>query len=53
MPETKKLIFTGKIKNFSSDDVRDFLYENNESNDFEIESTINKITEDLDQNQKN
>ena len=49
----KKIDFYRKNqKKFSSDDVRDFLYENNESNDFEIESTINKITEDLDQNQK-
>ena len=39
-------------KNASNDDVRDFLYENDKSNDYEIESTINKITEDLDQNQK-
>ena len=36
----------------SNDDVRDFLYENEKSNDYEIESTINKITENLDQNQK-
>ena len=36
----------------SNEDVRDFLYENDKSNDYEIESTINKITEDLDQNQK-
>ena len=49
----KKIDFYRKNqKNVSNDDVRDFLYENNESNDFEIESTINKITEDLDQNQK-
>ena len=49
----KKIDFYRKNqKNVSSDDVRDFLYENNESNDYEIESTINKITEDLDQNQK-
>ena len=39
-------------KNVSNDDVRDFLYENDRSNDYEIEATINKITEDLDQNQK-
>ena len=39
-------------KNVSNDDVRDFLYENDKFNDYEIESTINKITEDLDQNQK-
>ena len=49
----KKIDFYRKNqKNVSNDDVRDFLYENNESNDYEIESTINKITEDLDQNQK-
>ena len=36
----------------SNEDVRDFLYENDKSNDYEIESTINK-TEELDQNQKN
>ena len=39
-------------KNVSNDDVRDFLYENDKSNDYEIEATINKIIEDLDQNQK-
>jgi len=49
----KKIDFYRKNqKNASSDDVRDFLYENNKSNDYEIESTINKITEHLDQNQK-
>ena len=49
----KKIDFYRKNKkNASNDDVRDFLYENNKSNDYEIESTINKITEDLDQNQK-
>ena len=50
----KKIDFYRKNKkNVSNDDVRDFLYENDKSNDYEIESTINKITEDLDQNQKN
>ena len=39
-------------KKMSNEDIRDFLYENDKSNDYEIESTINKITEDLDQNQK-
>ena len=39
-------------KKVSNEDVRDFLYENDKSNDYEIESTINKITEELDQNQK-
>ena len=49
----KKIDFYRKNKkNVSNEDVRDFLYENDESNDYEIESTINKITEDLDQNQK-
>ena len=49
----KKIDFYRKNqKKVSNDDVRDFLYENDKSNDYEIESTINKITEDLDQNQK-
>ena len=49
----KKIDFYRKNqKNVSNDDVRDFLYENNKSNDYEIESTINKITDNLDQKQK-
>ena len=49
----KKIDFYRKSKkNVTNEDVRDFLYENDKSNDYEIESTINKITEDLDQNQK-
>ena len=49
----KKIDFYRKNKkNVSNDDVRDFLYENDKSNDYEIESTISKITEELDQNQK-
>ena len=49
----KKIDFYRKNKkNASNDDVRDFLYENDKSNDYEIESTINKITKNLDQNQK-
>ena len=49
----KKIDFYRKnLKKVSNDDVRDFLYENDKSNDYEIESTINKITEELDQNQK-
>ena len=49
----KKIDFYRKNqKNVSNEDVRDFLYENDKSNDYEIESTINKITENLDQNQK-
>lgn len=49
----KKIDFYRKSKkNVTNEDIRDFLYENDKSNDYEIESTINKITEDLDQNQK-
>ena len=49
----KKVDFYRKNqKKVSNEDVRDFLYENDKSNDYEIESTINKITEELDQNQK-
>ena len=49
----KKIDFYRKnLKKVSNDDVRDFLYENDKSNDYETEATINKITEDLDQNQK-
>ena len=49
----KKIDFYRKNQKIvSNEDVRDFLYENDKSNDYEIESTINKITEELDQNQK-
>ena len=49
----KKIDFYRKNqKKVSNEDVRDFLYENDKSNDYEIESTINKITKELDQNQK-
>ena len=49
----KKIDFYRKNKkNASNDDVRDFLYENDKFNDYEIDSTINKITDNLDQNQK-
>ena len=49
----KKIDFYRKNKkNVSNEDVRDFLYENDKSNDYEIQSTIDKITKDLDQNQK-
>ena len=40
-------------KNHPSDeDIRGFLYENKESSDYEIEATINKIKEELDENQQ-
>ena len=50
----KKIDFYRKTeKNIPNDeDVRDFLYKNNSSNDYEIESTINKIREELDENQQ-
>ena len=50
----KKIDFYRKTqKNIPNDeDVRDFLYENNTSSDYEIESTVNKIKEELDENQQ-
>ena len=50
----KKIDFYRKNKKntLNERDIRDFLYENNTSNDYEIESTINKIKEELDKNQQ-
>ena len=50
----KKIDFYRKnIKNdINEDDIRDFLYENNKSDDYEIESIIENITQELDENQK-
>jgi len=50
----KRIDFYRKSKksNANEDDIRDFLYENNKVNDYEIETIINKITEELDQNQQ-
>ena len=50
----KKIDFYRKTKKNApnDEDVRDFLYENNTSSDYEIESTINKIKEELDENQQ-
>lgn len=49
----KKIDFYRKNKkNITDDDIRDFLYENNNANDYEIEDTINKISKELDQNQQ-
>ena len=50
----KKIDFYRKNKknDVNEEDIRDFLYENNKINDYELESTINKITEELDENQK-
>ena len=50
----KKIDFYRKNKKnvVNDEDVRDFLYENNKSDDYEIESTIENITQELDENQK-
>ena len=50
----KKIDFYRKNKknDINEEDVRDFLYENNKSDDYEIESTIKNITQELDDNQK-
>ena len=50
----KKIDFYRKNqKNVANEeDIRDFLYMENKSDDYEIESTVKKITQDLDENQK-
>ena len=50
----KKIDFYRKNKknDVNEEDIRDFLYENNKSDDYEVESTVSKITEELDENQK-
>ena len=50
----KKIDFYRKNKknNFNEDDIREFLYLNNTVSDYEIESSVNKIKKDLDQNEQ-
>ena len=50
----KKIDFYRKNQKNTADeeDIRDFLYAENKSDDYEIESTIKHITKDLDENQK-
>ena len=50
----KKIDFFRKNKKnvANEEDIRDFLYTENKSDDYEIESTIKNITKDLDENQK-
>ena len=50
----KKIDFYRKNKknDINEDDIRDFLYENNKTSDYEIESTIKKIIQELDESQK-
>ena len=50
----KKIDFYRKHQKNVADeeDIRDFLYSDNRSDDYEIESTIKDITKNLDENQK-
>ncbi|MDC0453452.1 sigma-70 family RNA polymerase sigma factor [Alphaproteobacteria bacterium] len=50
----KKIDFYRKNKknDVNEEDIRDFLYENNKSDDYELESTVKKITQELDEYQK-
>jgi len=50
----KKIDFYRKNKknDINEEDIRDFLYENNKTNDYEIDSKIKKITQELDESQK-
>ena len=50
----KKIDLYRKQKNNKAEDqdVRDFLYQNNKISDYEIESSINKIKQELDENQQ-
>ena len=50
----KKIDFYRKNKknDINEEDIRNFLYENNKTNDYEIDSTIKKITQELDESQK-
>ena len=50
----KKIDFYRKNQKIAAneEDIRDFLYAENNSDDYEIESTIKEITKDLDENQK-
>ena len=50
----KKIDFYRKNKksDVNEEDIRNFLYEDNQTDDYELESTIKKITKELDENQK-
>ena len=50
----KKIDFYRKNKknDINEEDIRDFLYENNKTKNYEVESTIKKITQELDESQK-
>ena len=50
----KKIDFYRKTKNRKAEeaDIRHFLYENNKLSDYELESSISKIREELDENQQ-
>ena len=50
----KKIDFYRKSKNSSinEDDLREFMYEKNEDNDYDIQNTVEKINKELDINQR-
>ena len=50
----KKIDFYRKTKNKKAkeEDIRHFVYENNKLSDYEVESSITKIREELDENQQ-
>ena len=50
----KKIDFYRKSKNSSinEDDLRDFMYEKNEVNDYDIQDTVEKINKEFDINQR-
>jgi RNA polymerase sigma-70 factor, ECF subfamily len=41
-----------KSKKVEDEDIRDFLYQNSTVSDYEVESSINKINQELDENQQ-
>ena len=41
-----------KSKKVEDEDIRDFLYQNSTVSDYEVESSINKIKQELDENQQ-
>ena len=41
-----------KNKNINEDDLREFMYQNNDLNDYDIQESVDKINKELDLNQK-
>ena len=50
----KKIDFYRKTKKYNAneEDLKEFLYENNKTNDYQIELLVNKIKDELDKNQQ-